>query len=70
MTTYIDHAAALERLVAATTDAALLDSFKQLRQAGKPVNLLLASIHNANISVDHVLFGIGKPQLQKKELKP
>jgi len=66
MTTYIDHAAALERLVAATTDAALLGSFKQLRQAGKPVNLLLASIHNANISLDHVLFGHDEPFLPKE----
>ena len=70
MTAYIDHAAARERLSKNIDDAAILNTFKQLRQAGKPVNLLLMAIHNANLSLDYVLFGHGKPSLPKSKSKP
>ena len=66
MTAYIDHAAARERLCENTTDAAIIACFKQLKQAGKPVNLLLMAIHNENLSLDYVLFGHGKPSLPKR----
>ena len=69
MTAYIDHAAACERLCENTTDAAIIACFKHLKQAGKPVNLLLMAIHNAGLSLDFVLFGHGKPFLPKSKSK-
>ena len=66
MTSYVDYDDARERLLAITTDSAIINRLKGLRQADKPAQVCLKALRDAGISLDHVLFGIGKPQLQKK----
>ncbi|MCH8951451.1 MAG: hypothetical protein IID49_04865 [Proteobacteria bacterium] len=66
MTHYIDYDAARERLLAITTDPAIIDRLKGLRQADKSAQVCLGAFRDASISLDHLLHGIGKPQLQKK----
>ena len=70
MTDYVDYGAARERLLALTTDSAIIDRLMGLRQADKSAQLCLGAFRDAGLSLDHILHGIGKPQLQKKERKP
>ena len=70
MTHYVDYDAARERLLAITPDPAIIDKLTGLRQAGKPAQVCLKAFRDAGISLDFLLFGVGKPELQKKELKP
>ena len=67
MARYIDFDAARERLQAITTDDAIPNRFYALRQAGKPVILFLTAVHDANLSLDYVLFGHGKPSLPRED---
>ena len=66
MTDYVDYIAARERLLLITTDSAIIDRLMGLRQADKSAQLCLGALHGAGLSLDHILFGIGKPKLQKK----
>ena len=63
---YVNYDDARERLLAITADAAIIDRLMGLRQASKSAQLCLKAFRDAGISLDHVLHGIGKPQLQKK----
>ena len=69
MTTYIDHDAAQERLFEITADEALLRRFRAQLKASGHLNKLLMEMHNANLSLDYVLFGHGKPLLPKSKNK-
>ena len=62
---YVDYAAARERLLAITSDSAIIDRLMGLRQADKSAQLCLGALHGAGLSVDYILFGIGKPQLEE-----
>ena len=59
--------AACERLSKNTADASILGRFKPLMQASGHLNKLLMEMHNANLSLDYVLFGHGKPLLPKSK---
>ena len=59
--TRIDYDAARERLSAITTDPALLDGFKRVAQKGNFDDAFLKAALDANISLDHLLFGDGAP---------
>ena len=59
--TRIDYDAARERLSAITTDPALLSGFDRVAQKGDFDDAFLEATLDANISLDHLLFGDGAP---------
>ena len=69
MSKYIDYDAARERLLAITTDSAIIDRLMGLRQADKSAQLCLSALHGADMSLDYVLFGHGEPLLPKSKSK-
>ena len=66
MSKYIDYDAARERLLAITNEPSIIDRLTGLRQADKSAQVCLNVFHGANLSLDYVLFGDGKPFLSKR----